>query len=81
MKSRREQGATSIFLEAQGQLTLWYVVESSRISNSSKVLYISSLSANSKRIRSKKAEKTWRHHFPHYKSMEIFFNAQGQLTP
>ena len=29
----------------------------------------------------KKAEKTWRHRFHHYKSMGIFSDAQGQLTP
>ena len=26
-------------------------------------------------------EKKWQHCFPHYKSMEIFSAAQGQLTP
>ena len=33
-----------------------------------------------KRIRSKTAEKMWWRSFPHYKSMGIFSDAQGQLT-
>ena len=48
---------------------------------SSKLLSISSLPASMKRIRSKTAEKMWWRSFPHYKSMGIFSNAQGQLTP
>ena len=43
-----------------------------------KLLCMSSLPASMKRIRST-AEKIWRS-FPHYKSMGIFSNAQGQLT-
>ena len=34
-----------------------------------------------KRIWSRTAEKKWRHRFSHYKSMRIFSDAQGQLTP
>ena len=41
---------------------------------------MSSLSANMKRIWSKTAEKMWWRSFPHYKSMGIFSDAQGQLT-
>ena len=26
-------------------------------------------------------ELAWRKHFPHYKSMGIYLDAQGQLTP
>ena len=33
---------------------------------------MSSLPASIKRIRSKTTKKRWRHHFPHYKSMEAF---------
>ena len=33
-----------------------------------------------KRIRSRKAEKKWRHRFSHYKPMGNFSDAQGQLT-
>ena len=66
-------------------ITLWLpwkqVVASGQISNSFKLLYMSSLPANIKRIRSEIAEKMWWHRFPHYKSMGIFPDAQGQLTP
>ena len=34
-----------------------------------------------KRIRSRTAEKKWRHLFSHYKPMGIFSDVQGQLTP
>ena len=34
-----------------------------------------------KRIRSRTAEKKWRHRFSHYKPMGIFSDVQGQLTP
>ena len=40
-----------------------------------------SLPARMKRIRSRTAEKKWRHHFSHYKPMGIFSDFQGQLTP
>ena len=40
-----------------------------------------SLPESIKRIRSKTAEKNWQHRFSHYKSMEIFSDAKGQLTP
>ena len=48
---------TSIFLsDAQGQLTLQSVVESGRNSNSSKLLWLSLLSARMKKIQSKMKE-------------------------
>ena len=49
------------------------VVGSGRISNSSKLSYMLSLPASMKRIRFRKAEKKWRHHFSHYKPIGIFF--------
>ena len=58
-----------IFSDAQGQLTLLSVVGSSRISNSCKLLCMSSLSASIKRIQSKTVEKTWWRPFPHYNPM------------
>ena len=58
-------------LDAQGQLTP-YEVQSSRNSNSSEILCMSSSPASIKRIRSKATEKRWRHHFPHDKSMGAF---------
>ena len=50
INSNREKVATSIFLDAQGQLTPKSVVGSGRNSNSSKRLCISSLPASIKRI-------------------------------
>ena len=75
-----------IFSDAQGQLTLLSVVGSGRISNSCKLLCMSSLPASIKRIRSKTVEKMWWRPFPHYNPMGairchgIFSDAQGQLT-
>ena len=57
------------------------MVGSSQISNSYKLSCMLSLPASTKRIRSRTAEKKWRHHFSHYKPMEIFSDVQGQLTP
>ena len=57
------------------------MVVSGRISNSSKLSCMLSLPANMKRIRSRTAQKKWRHHFSHYKPMGIFSDFQGQLTP
>ena len=59
-------------LDAQGQLTLWSMVRAGRNSNSSEILCMSSLPASVRRIRWKATERRWRHHFPHYKSMEAF---------
>ena len=53
-----------IFYDAQGQLTLLSVVRSGQISNSWKLLCMSSLPASIKRIRSKTGEKTWWRPFP-----------------
>ena len=83
IKNSREIVATSFFFYAQGQVSMWSGVGSGRILNSSKLLDLcmSSLPASMKRIRSETAEKKWQHHFSHYKSMGIFSDAQGQLTP
>ena len=45
--------AMGIFPDAQGQLTLQSMVSSGQISNSSKALWLSSLPAKMKKIRSK----------------------------
>ena len=58
-----------IFSDAQGQLTLLSVVGSGWISNSCKLLCMSSLPASIKRIWSKTVEKTWWRPFPHYNPM------------
>ena len=42
---------------------------------------MSSLPVRIKMIESKMKKLEWSQHFPHYKSMGIFRDAQGQLTP
>ena len=44
-------------------------------------LIMSLLPASMKWIQSRTAEKKWQHRFSHFKSMGIFSDAQGQLTP
>ena len=58
-----------IFPDAQGQLTPQSLVRSGRISNSSEMLWMSSLSASMKKIRSKMKVLEWSQAFPHYNSM------------
>ena len=58
-----------IFPDAQGQLTPQFLVRSGRISNSSEILWMSSLPASMKEIRSKMKALEWTQHFPHYNSM------------
>ena len=58
-----------IFPDAQGQLTPQSLVRSSRISNSSEMLWMSSLPARMKKIQSKMKALEWTQHFPHYNPM------------
>ena len=69
-----------IFSDAQGQITLESVVVSELNSNSSKLPCISLLPARMRMIKSKMKELECSQDFPHYKSMGIFPDAQGQLT-
>ena len=69
------------FSDAQGQITLELVVVSSRKWNSSKLSCMSLLPTSMKMIHTKMKELEWSQHFSHYKSMGIFQDAQGQLTP
>ena len=69
------------FSDAQGQTTLVLVSVSGRYLNSSKLLCMSSLSARMRMIDSKMKELECSQDFSHYKSMGIFPDAQGQLTP
>ena len=69
------------FSDAQGQITLESVVVSSRSRNSSELSCMSLLPARMRMIESKMKELECSQDFSHYKSMEIFPNAQGQLTP
>ena len=58
-----------IFPDAQGQLTPQSLVRSGRISNSSEMLYMFSLPASMRKIRSKMKALECSQHFPHYKPM------------
>ena len=69
------------FSDVQGQVTPQSLVESDRNSNSSKLLWLSSLPARMKKIQSKIKEIEWSQHYSHYKSIGIVPDAQGQLTP
>ena len=69
----------SNFSDAQRQITL--VLVSGRNLNSSKLSCMSSLPARMRMIKSKMKELECSQDFSHYKSMGIFPDAQGQLTP
>ena len=68
------------FSDAQGQITLELVVVSGRNWNSSKLSCMSLLPTRMKMIHTKMKELVITI-FSHYKSMGIFQDAQGQLTP
>ena len=70
-----------IFSDVQGQITLVLVVVSGRNLNSSKLSCMSSLPSRMRMIESKMKELECSQDFSHYKSMGIFSDAQGQLTP
>ena len=69
------------FSDAQGQITLESVVVSGRNLNTSRLSCMSSLPARMKMIESKMKELECSQDYSHYKSMGIFPDAQGQLTP
>ena len=69
------------FTDAQGQITLELEAVSGRNLNSSKLSCMSSLPARMWMIDSKMKELECSQNFSHYKSMGIFPDAQGQLTP
>ena len=58
-----------IFPDAQGQLTPQSLVRSGRISNSSEMIWMFSLPASMKKIRSKIKALECSQHFPHYNPM------------
>ena len=60
-----------IFPDTQGQLTPQSLVRSGRISNSSEMLWMFSLPASMKKIRSKMKALEWTQHFPHYNPMGV----------
>ena len=69
------------FSDVQGQITVVLVVVFGQNSNSSKLSCMSSLPARMSLIKSKMKEQECSQDFSHYKSMGIFPDAQGQLTP
>ena len=69
------------FSDVQGQITLLLVVVSSQNLNSSKLLSLSLLSAIMRLIKLKMMELECSQDFPLYKSMGIFPDVRGQLTP
>ena len=84
IKSRGARVFTTLYInfsDAQGQITLELVVVSGRNLNSSKLSCMSSLPARMRLIISKMKELECSQDFTHYKSMGIFPDAQGQLTP
>ena len=58
-----------IFPDIQGQLTPQSLVRSGQISNSDEMLWMFSLPASMKKIRSKMKALEWTQHFPHYNPM------------
>ena len=69
------------FSDAQGQITLKFMVVSVRNLNSSKLSCMSLLPARMRMTDSKMKKLECSQDFSHYKSMGIFPVAQGQLTP
>ena len=67
-----------IFPDAQGQLTPQSLVRSGRISNSFEILWMSSLPASMKKIRSKMKALEWTQHFPQYNSM-VAMETSGRI--
>ena len=69
------------FSDAQGQITLEMVLVFGRNLNSSKLSCMSTVPARMRMIESKMKELECSQDFFHYKSMEIFPDAQKQLAP
>ena len=84
IKNRGARVFTTLYInfsDAQRQVTLELVVVSGRNLFSSKLSCMSSLPARMRMIDSKMKELECSQDFSHYKSMGIFSDAQGQLTP
>ena len=83
IKNEGAKMVTTLFIDfshAQGQLTPKSVIESCRNSNPSKLLWLPLIPARMKKIHRKMKVLEWSQRFSYYKSIEIFPNAQGQLT-
>ena len=84
IKNRGARVLTTLYInfsDAQGQITLELVAVSGQNLNSSKLSCMSSLPARVRMIDLKMKELECSQDFSHYKSMGIFPDAQGQLTP
>ena len=84
IKNRGARVFTTLYInfsDGQGQITLELVAVSGRNLNSSKLSCMSLLPARMRMIDSKMKELECSQDFSHYKSMGIFPDAQGQLTP
>ena len=84
IKNRGARVFTTLYInfsDAQGQITLELVVVFCPNLNSSKLLCMSLLPARMRMIESKMKELECSQDFSHCKSMGIFPDAQGQLTP
>ena len=84
IKNRGARVFTTLYInfsDAQGQITLELVAVSGRNLNSSQLSCMFSLPARMRMIDSKMKELKCSQDFSHYKSMGIFPDAQGQLTP
>ena len=69
------------YSDPQGLITLELVAVSGQNLNSSKLSCMSSIPARMKKIQLKMKALECSQDFSHYKSMGIFPDAQGQLTP
>ena len=84
IKNRGARVFTTLYInfsDEQGQITLVLVVVYGRNLNSSKLSCMSTLPARMRMIDYKMKELKCSQNFSHYKSMGIFLDAQGQLTP
>ena len=84
IKNRGARVFTTLYIKfsgVQGQITLVFVVVSGRNSNPSILSCMSSLPARMRLIKSEMKALECSQSFSHYKSMGIFPDAQGQLTP
>ena len=81
IKNRGTRMFTTLYVDFFRRPTLESVVVSGRNWNSSKLSCMSSLPARMKMIHTKMKELECSQDFSHYKSMGIFQDAQGQLTP
>ena len=84
IKNRGARVFTTLYInfsDVQGQIILELLVVSGQNLNSSKLSCMSLLPARMRMIKPKMKELECSQDFSHYKSMGIFPDAQGQLTP